>query len=203
MPRRASNKQRNPQEINLASRDDASVEILVRRGEIEIRKPSDPRAPVLRLTPPEWNAFLRDIKSFGPDLIGDGTALPIELVHGGGQMFDGSAKRRRENKGSNGIGGQQGGTRPPRNFYELLYWLIIYATVNGEPHRRLRVFIFTIVLLLMCMIALLIGAWVAVGTGMPRLITCSISAGGTVLFTLVAALVSKLRGQKTVDQNSP
>ncbi len=203
MPRHTSNNRRGRGEIYLGSRGDASVEFLVRRGLIEIRKPSDPESPALRFTITEWHALRRDIEAFGRDFIGDEIPAQREAANRNAEIFDGSARiHRRNTGGGKDMDRQHDGTSPPRNFYELLQWLIIYATANGKKHQRLRLFIFMIVLFAICMTTLLVGVWVAVGTGMPRLATCSISAGGTVLFALVAALVSKLRHRKTTNQKS-
>lgn len=91
----------------------------------------------------------------------------------------------------------------PQNIYEFLKWLIIYATANGEEHQRFRALMLT-GWALTCVIILVIGISVAIAhAGMPLMVTYSIGAGGTALFALATAIMSRLRRPKKALRMSP
>jgi len=178
MPPNASSSRRDPREVRRAS-EDATLEILLADGVIDVRNPSGSGDPIPRLTPSQMEAILRCAQEFNFDIKLDG--VPEQR----GTSFE------RENAKYNGE------TEP------TFKWFIKFATADGRESERLRIFLVMTVLMLTSAIIFVVGICVAVHVGTPQLITCGISAAGSVTFALVPVLVSRLRRRKAADQKSP
>jgi hypothetical protein len=175
----------------------SKIEISLKDGLVTLRNPSDPSAASLRFTPYQWHTFLEQVRvPIGDHLSDEDSRLgKISCRRPRGTSVCKRSKKRAR-------GGAEDAAVPPNktggfnNIYEFLKWVIEYVAGNGRENRRFR----TVILMgwgLACVTILVTGVAVAIAhTGMPIIIAYSIGAGGTALFTLATALISRLRRPK-------